>query len=307
MLGRSQCNAGPEINCRVLGTFLEVRHSIGQLAEQYVANPVRQARNRRRLALERETSRSEHDGQRCLSMPSMARNMQSKQIVDKPLETLHIILGGQGGFSEISITPHAEMLRQKAVLSSRRNAAAAGRAVIAQATSMPKAGNASCQSPAAPEERCAILFQACRAILQAIDPSGRCASAPRSNDLPQTQPGQRVAVQSQAIDVLGRQPRSFDQQTEGSPGKVSVKLRRPISSYDIQNPPKILRWNSIGHGQPMQPARQQLSGCRCNNDGPALPHLIAVVARRCDCDLGRRLGHIISRRKGAFRRFDRGV
>ncbi|SFD34162.1 hypothetical protein SAMN04488094_1385 [Tropicimonas isoalkanivorans] len=50
-------------------------------------------------------------------MPAMSRNMDSKQIVDEPLETLHIILGRQGGFSEISITPDAEMLRQKAVLS----------------------------------------------------------------------------------------------------------------------------------------------------------------------------------------------
>jgi hypothetical protein len=101
--------------------------------------------------------------------------MHSKQIVDEPFETLHIILGGQGGFSEISITPDAEMLRQKPILSSRRNAAAAGRAAIAQAASMPKAGNARRQAPAAPEERCAILFQACRAILQAIHPSSRCA------------------------------------------------------------------------------------------------------------------------------------
>lgn len=93
-------------------------------------------------------------------MPAMSRNMHSKQIVDEPLETLHIILGGQGGFSEIRITPDAEMLRQKAVLPSRRNAAAAGRAVIAQAASMPKAGNARRQAPAAPEERFAILFQA---------------------------------------------------------------------------------------------------------------------------------------------------
>ena len=151
------------------GTFLEVRHSIGQLAEQCVADPVRQARNCRRLAIERETSRPKHGGQGWISMPSMSCNMHSKQIVDEPFETLHIILGGQGGFSEISITPDAEMLRQKPVLSSRRNAAAAGRAVIAQAASMQKAGNARRQAPAAPEERCAILFQACRAILQAID------------------------------------------------------------------------------------------------------------------------------------------
>ena len=157
------------------GTFLEVRHSIGQLAKQYVADPVRQARNWRRRAIECEASRSKRGRQGCLSMPAMSRNMHSKQIVDEPLETLHIILGGQGGFSEISITPDAEMLRQQAVLSSRRNASAAGRAVIAQAASMPKAGNARRQAPAAPEERCAILFQACRAILQPIDPGGRCA------------------------------------------------------------------------------------------------------------------------------------
>ncbi len=50
-------------------------------------------------------------------MPSMSRNMHSKQIVDEPFETLHIILGGQGGFSEISITPDAELLPQKPVLS----------------------------------------------------------------------------------------------------------------------------------------------------------------------------------------------
>jgi hypothetical protein len=30
-------------------------------------------------------------------MPAMSRNMHSKQIVDEPLETLHFILGGQGG------------------------------------------------------------------------------------------------------------------------------------------------------------------------------------------------------------------
>ena len=179
--------------------------------------------------------------------------------------------------------------------------------MIAQAASVPKAGNARRQSQAASEVGLVILFQADRTILKATDQRRVCTSISRSNDLPQTQPGQRVAVQSQAINVLGRQPRSLDQQIEDSPGKVSVKLRRPISNCDIQNPPKILRWNSIGHGQPMQPARQKLSGCRCNNAGPALSHLIAVVARRCDCDLGRRLVHVISRRKGAFRRFDRGV
>lgn len=98
-------------------------------------------------------------------MPSMSRNMHSKQIVDEPFETLHIILGGQGGFSEISITPDAEMLRQKPVLSSRRNAAPAGRAVIAQAASMPKAGNTRRQSPAAPEVGLVIFFQAHWAVL----------------------------------------------------------------------------------------------------------------------------------------------
>ena len=152
-----------------------------------------------------------------------------------------------------------------------------------------------------------VLFQAGRAILQAVDPSGRCVVISCSCDLPHTQPGQWVADQCQAINILDGQSGSLDQEIKDSPGKISVKLRRPIPTCDTQNLAKILRRNSIGQGQPMQPARQEFSRCRWNDDGPALPHLIAVVARRCDCDLGCSLGHIISRRRGAFRRFDSGV
>tara|TARA_R110002072_G_scaffold279253_1_gene441251 strand:- start:897 stop:1256 length:360 start_codon:yes stop_codon:yes gene_type:complete len=119
----------------------------------------------------------------------MSRNMHSKQIVEQPLETMHIILDRQRGFSEICVAPDAEMLRQKPVLSNRRDAATAGRAVVAQAASMPKAGNARCQSPAASEVRCEILFQAHWTVLQAIELSGRCARISRSTVVPQTQPG----------------------------------------------------------------------------------------------------------------------
>ena len=90
---------------------------------------------------------------------------------------------------EICVAPDAEMLRQKPVLSNRRDAATAGRAVVAQAASMPKAGNARCQSPAASEVRCEILFQAHWTVLQAIELSGRCARISRSTVVPQTQPG----------------------------------------------------------------------------------------------------------------------
>lgn len=266
---------------------------------------MRQMRDRRCHPIDRYRAFRKPRGEGVPVVQRAPRCIEAQEIVNQTLKAPHGLADRAGRLGEKCVTEDASLLGDQTSLLEGREALSTGRATVAQAAAMAKAGHAACKRPAATEVGHFIVPQAAGTVLKPAGLRRRCRCISRSG--PKTQDRELAGAKTEAVKVFGANRRMVKQPAANGLRQMPVELCRPSRASRPQHRSKVARWHPVGLRYPVQPARQQFARCRFDVHRPAISRRQSIATGAGDADPWCRDCHVITGRRAEFRRRDSGT